>query len=71
MKRNGQGNGKTKGRRKRGSKKRKLMRAIRLGLRLRTGKGSLNKFNSEKYHSGTNEATRRALAAARARATKK
>ena len=70
--RTGQGNKKTKGRRKMGSKKRAIVRAIRLKLRIRSGNsGNMNKFNSEKYHDGTNMATRRSLAAARARASKK
>lgn len=70
--RTGQGNKKSKGRRKMGSKKRRIARAIRLKLRVRSSTGSnTNKFNSEKYHSGTNMATKRALAAARTRASKK
>ncbi len=70
--RTGQGNKKSKGRRKIGSNKRRIARAIRLKLRIRSTSGNNNnKFNSEKYHTSTNMATKRALAAARTRASKK
>lgn len=51
-KRNGHGNGKSKGRRSRGSKWRRRMNAIRNGRRVRSTGNNKNKYHSTLYHLG-------------------